>query len=294
MKICPPRKAVFPIAGLGTRFLPATKVMPKEMLPIVDKPVLQYAVEEARDAGITDFIFITSHDKGMLEDHFDVNHELHAILEKRKRFADIKVLEATFLPAGHLIVTRQYEPLGLGHAVWCARRIIGDEPFAVLLPDDVILSKKPCLAQMMEVYAKHGGNVLATMPIPKSQSSRYGIIDVASEDSDILPMRGIVEKPTPEKAPSNLAVVGRYILQPDVFDLLEKQKCGAGGEIQLTDALATLIGMGQPFHACRFEGQRFDCGDKVGFLSANIAFALQRPDLSAPLREAILPLLKEI
>ena len=282
-----PRKAVFPVAGLGTRFLPATKAMPKEMLPVVDKPVLQYAVEEAREAGITDFIFITSHDKGMLEDHFDINPELNSMLEKRGRKAELAILEATIIPSGHLIATRQYEPLGLGHAVWCARQIVGNEPFAVLLPDDLILSQKPCLAQMMDVYAQHGGNVLATIDVPREKSSQYGMIDADSDDGAIIRMKGIVEKPSPEKSPSTHAVVGRYILQPDVFRLLEGQRSGAGGEIQLTDALAGLIAMGQSFHACRFEGQRFDCGNKVGFLAANIAFALKRPDVAAPLREAL-------
>ncbi len=293
MKFPVPRKAVFPIAGLGTRFLPATKVLPKEMLPVVDKPVLQYAVEEARDAGITDFIFITSRDKGMLEDHFDVAHELHSLLEKRKKLAEIRILEATTIPSGHLIVTRQYEPLGLGHAIWCARRIIGEEPFAVLLPDDIILSQKPCLSQMMEINARHGGNVVATMPVPDEQVSRYGIVAMGPGRKNGAGVKGIVEKPAPGKAPSNMAVVGRYILDPAIFTFLEHQKRGVGGEIQLTDALASLIDAGQPFHACLFEGRRFDCGDKVGFLEANIAFALRRPDLAAPLREALLPLLKE-
>lgn len=293
MKRISPRKAVFPVAGLGTRFLPATKILPKEMLPVVDKPVLQYVVEEARDAGITDFIFITSRDKGMLEDHFDFQPELHSTLAKRKDFQSLDILEASIIPSGNLIVTRQHEPLGLGHAIWCARRIIGNEPFAVLLPDEIILAQQPCLTQLMEAYDHFGGNILATMQVPREQISRYGILDVETEKGDILPLRNVVEKPSPEQAPSDLAIVGRYILQPDIFAILEHQKRGLGGEIQLTDAIAKLISMGQPAHACRIRGRRFDCGNKVGFLEANIAFAMQRPDLAAPLREAILPLLKE-
>jgi UTP--glucose-1-phosphate uridylyltransferase len=283
------RKAIFPVGGLGTRFLPATKAMPKEMLPVVDKPLIQYAVEEARAAGIEQFIFVTGRGKTAIEDHFDYSAELHHALVSRDKHDLVKLLEPTQLPAGQVAYTRQPEPLGLGHAVWCARELIRDEPFAVLLADDLILSSQPCLKQMVEAHAKVGGNMVAVMDVAREHTSRYGIVDpkpAAGGDDRLVGVKGLVEKPRAASAPSTLAVIGRYILQPDVFAHLDRQERGAGGEIQLTDALADLIG-GAPFHGLRFAGRRFDCGDKVGFLEANIAFALERPDMGAQLRDIL-------
>jgi UTP--glucose-1-phosphate uridylyltransferase len=291
MKHPPVRKAVFPVAGLGTRFLPATKAMPKEMLPLVDRPLVQNAIDEARAAGIEEFVFVTSRGKGVLEDHFDLHPELNATLETRGKKAELEIVKDTEISSGHLYFTRQHKPLGLGHAVWCAKQVIGSEPFAILLPDDVVLADRPCLAQMMEVYEETGGNVVAVVDVPREQTNRYGILDVSSDDGRIAAIKGLVEKPAPEVAPSTLSIIGRYILQPEVFRHLDRGMVGAGGEIQLTDAMASLIGS-QPFHGYRFEGKRYDCGDKIGFLEANIAFALRRPEMKDKLRAALLELLE--
>jgi UTP--glucose-1-phosphate uridylyltransferase len=288
----PVRKAVFPVAGLGTRFLPATKAMPKEMLPLVDMPLIQNAVEEARAAGIEDFVFVSSRGKGVLEDHFDINPELNATLEERGKTAELSGVKKTEIGSGHLYFTRQHKPLGLGHAVWCAQQVIGREPFAILLPDDVVLSDRPCLAQMLDVYNETGGNLVAVVDVPREQTNRYGILDVESDDGRIAKIKGLVEKPQPAAAPSTLSIIGRYILQPEIFDYLNRGSVGAGGEIQLTDAMVGLLLDGkQPFHGYRFEGKRYDCGDKVGFLEANIAFALRRPDMKVQLRAALEALL---
>jgi UTP--glucose-1-phosphate uridylyltransferase len=280
------RKAIFPVGGLGTRFLPATKAMPKEMLPVVDKPLIQYAVEEARAAGIEQFIFVTGRGKSAIEDHFDYSYELHHTLISRGKQELWKLLEPTMMPAGHVTYTRQPEPLGLGHAVWCARDLIRDEPFAVLLADDLILSPEPCLKQMVEAHAQVGGNMVAVMDVAREHTSRYGIVDPLGDDGRLVGVKGLVEKPRPANAPSTLAVIGRYILQPEVFFNLDRQESGAGGEIQLTDALADLIGI-MPFNGLRFSGRRFDCGDKVGFLEANLAFALERDDMGPQMREIL-------
>ncbi|MCG8691491.1 MAG: UTP--glucose-1-phosphate uridylyltransferase GalU [Minwuiales bacterium] len=276
----PIRKAVFPVGGLGTRFLPATKSMPKEMLPVVDKPLIQYAVEEAQGAGIEEFIFVTGRGKSAIEDHFDYSYELQDTLADRDKTEMLAAINAWMPPAGQVAYTRQQEPLGLGHAVWCARNLVGDEPFAVLLADDLILSKTPCLKQMIDRQQQAGGNMLAVMDVRPEHTSRYGILDPGDDDGTLVQVRGMVEKPDPAKAPSTAAVIGRYVLQPEVFDHLSSHETGAGGEIQLTDAMARMIG-GAPFHGYRFEGTRFDCGDKVGFLHANLAFAMARPDMAA-------------
>ncbi len=282
------RKAIFPVGGLGTRFLPATKAMPKEMLPVVDKPLIQYAVEEAQAAGIEEFIFVTGRGKTAIEDHFDHSYELEKTLEERGKAAELAELRRWLPRHGSVAYTRQMAPLGLGHAVWCARNLVGDEPFAVLLADDLILSRQPCLAQMAEAHARVGGNVIAVMDVPRDHTKRYGILAPGKDDGRLVEVTGLVEKPAPEKAPSTCAVIGRYILDPSVFGHLGKGTKGAGGEIQLTDALAAMIGAG-PFHGLRFEGKRFDCGDKVGFFEANLAFALARPDIGAAAREAMKP-----
>ena len=280
------RKAIFPVGGMGTRFLPATKAMPKEMLPVVDRPLIQYAVDEARAAGIEQFIFVTGRGKSAIEDHFDHSIELENLLAARHKSDILDDLRETLLPPGDIAYVRQQEPLGLGHAVWCARNLVGNEPFAVLLADDLIQSDTPCLKQMVDVFTETGGNVIAAMEVPDAHTSRYGIIDAGGAKGDVRPVQALVEKPAPGTAPSNLAVIGRYILTPDVFDELSRQETGAGGEIQLTDAMARLIGR-QPFHGLAFEGQRFDCGDKLGFLEANIAFAMARDDLGEGTREMI-------
>jgi UTP--glucose-1-phosphate uridylyltransferase len=280
----PVRKAIFPVAGLGTRFLPATKAMPKEMLPVVDKPLIQYAVEEARAAGIEEFIFVTGRGKNAIEDHFDFSYELDRILTERGRTKDLESIRSMVMSPGQITYVRQQEPLGLGHAVWCARHLVGDEPFAVLLADDLVLSKMPCLAQMTAVY--RGGNLIAAMNVPKDHVSRYGVLDIAKDDGSLVTVKGMVEKPAPEDAPSTLCVIGRYILDPGVFAALSEKQHGAGGEIQLTDALARMIGK-VPFHGYRFEGTRFDCGDKVGFFEANVAFALARADIGASVRDVL-------
>ena len=281
------RKAVFPVGGLGTRFLPATKAMPKEMLPVVDKPLIQYAVEEARAAGIEEFIFVTGRSKSAIEDHFDHSYELESTLQARGKKAQIAEVKSWMPEPGQIAYTRQQRPLGLVHAVWCARALVVDEPFAVLLADDLILADQPCLQQMVETHAKVDGNMVAVMEVPAAQVSRYGVLDVAKDDGRLVAARGVVEKPDPAKAPSRLCIIGRYILQPDVFEALEKISQGAGGEIQLTDALARLIAAKQPFYGLRFSGRRFDCGDKVGFLEANLAFALARPELGAAVKDII-------
>ena len=272
------RKAVFPVGGLGTRFLPATKALPKEMLPIVDKPLIQYAVEEAAAAGVEEFIFVTGRGKAAIEDHFDHSYELEDLLSARDKTEELAALRAAIPAAGQVAYTRQQEPLGLGHAVWCARNLVGNEPFAVLLADDLIQSKTPCLKQMSDAAAEIGGNMVAVMDVPREHTARYGILDVGSDDGHLAEVRGLVEKPDPVEAPSTLSVIGRYILMPEVFEYLGRKEKGAGGEIQLTDAMAQLIGA-QPFHGLRFEGTRFDCGDKLGFLKATIAFGLDRDDL---------------
>lgn len=274
----PLRKAVFPVAGLGTRFLPATKAMPKEMLPVVDKPLIQYAVEEARDAGIEEFIFVTGRAKSAIEDHFDHSFELEQTLRERQATDALKsVLD--WMPApGHISYTRQQQPLGLGHAVWCARNFIGDEPFAVLLADDLILAKPGCLRQMVEHHRVVGGNLVAVEEIPSEQTKSYGILDIDRDEGHLIRARGLVEKPSPEKSPSTLGIIGRYILEPIVLTVLEHQERGTGNEIQLTDAMAKTIGL-IPFHGIRFDGRRFDCGSKVGYLEANLAYALSREDL---------------
>ena len=280
------RKAVFPVGGHGTRFLPATKAVPKEMLPVVDRPLIQYAVEEARAAGIEEFIFVTGRGKSAIEDHFDSAPELADALEAGGKTALLGELNAPVLKAGQISFTRQQAPLGLGHAVWCARHLVGDEPFAVLLPDDLVQAKRPCLAQMVEAYGEVGGNLVAVMDVPREQTNRYGILDVTSDDGRLAKARGLVEKPKPEDAPSTLSIIGRYILQPEVFRELDKQKTGAGGEIQLTDAMAGTIGE-LPFHGLRFEGIRYDCGNKAGFLEATVAFALERDDLADDMRRIL-------
>ena len=275
-------KAVFPVGGLGTRFLPATKAMPKEMLPVVDKPLIQYAVEEAQAAGIEEFIFVTGRNERAIENHFDVSYELEVQLETRGKSDAIAEMQEWMPAAGQVAYTRQQKPLGLGHAVWCARHLVGSAPFAVLLADDLVLADEPCLVQMVDVFNETGGNVVATMDVPTAHTSRYGIIDAKADDGRIVDVGGLVEKPEPENAPSTSAVIGRYILLPEVFDFLDRQQVGAGGEVQLTDALAWMIGKA-PFYGLRFEGQRFDCGDKIGFLQANLAFALVRDDLKKDL-----------
>ncbi len=280
------RKAVFPVAGLGTRFLPATKSMPKELLPVVDKPVIHYAVDEARAAGIEQFIFVSSRGKTAMEDHFDRSFELEETLRKRGREADLARLQDALVNSGDLVFVRQQEPLGLGHAVWCARHIVGDEPFAVLLPDDIVMSDPPCIAELIDAHEKIGrSHVVAVQDVSREHTSRYGILDPDVEvAANLVRAKGIVEKPKPEDAPSTTAAIGRYVLDPAVFEHLDKRVQGAGNEIQLTDAIAATMDVA-PLHGCHFKGERYDCGDKLGFLKANIAFALQRPDLADGLRE---------
>ena len=289
----PIRKAVFPVAGLGTRFLPATKAMPKEMLIIVDKPVIQHVVDEARDAGIEHFIFVTGRNKSVIEDHFDRQIELEATLKSRGKRDELAELEKLLPLPGSTSFTRQQEPLGLGHAVWCARDIVGDEPFAVLLPDVVVQSRgKGCLAQMLDVYAATGGNVLALEEVPPSETHKYGVVSLAAQQpaERTWQLDGMVEKPRQGTAPSNLTILGRYILQPEVFPILSRQSGGSGGEIQLTDAMRALM-ENQRFYGLSYQGRSFDCGSKIGFLAANIAFALERADLGPDLRAEIARLL---
>ena len=284
------RKAVFPVAGLGTRFLPATKSMPKEMLTVVDKPVIQYALEEARAAGIEEFIFVTGRHKSALEDHFDISYELEDTLRERGKLAELAAIEKWLPPPGHIASVRQQMPLGLGHAVLCAKRLVGDEPFAIILPDDLVLNGTPCLKQMIDAYNEVGGNVVAVVDVPREHTKRYGILDIEKDDGKLVSVKGLVEKPSPAEAPSTLSIIGRYILQPEVFDEIENTPRGAGGEIQLTDGMVKLIGR-QPFHGLRFDGERYDCGDKIGFLEANIAFGLSRDDVAPQLREVLATLL---
>lgn len=283
----PVRKAIFPVGGLGTRFLPATKAMPKEMLPVVDKPIIQYAVEEAWAAGISELIFVTGRGKSAIEDHFDFSYELQDTLLKRGKRELWEKINATIAPAGSVAYVRQQEALGLGHAVWCARNLIGDEPFAVLLADDLVLAEKSCLQQMMDAYQNVGGNLVAITEVAPEKTNMYGIIRPTVQQGNLIQADAIVEKPTPALAPSNKAVIGRYILQPGIFKYLEEKQTGAGGEIQLTDAIDKII-QDQPFHGVLFEGKRFDCGNNLGFLEANIAFALARPDLASGVK-AFLP-----
>ncbi|MEM7058275.1 MAG: UTP--glucose-1-phosphate uridylyltransferase GalU [Pseudomonadota bacterium] len=277
------RTAVFPVAGMGTRFLPATKSIPKEMLPLVDRPLIQYAIDEARAAGIEEFIFVTARGKSALEDYFDSAPMLEQKLKQDGKEDLLDEVQNATMPSGAIAYIRQQEALGLGHAVWCARRLIADEPFAVILPDDVISSKKPCLQQMVEAYEAHGqgGCMVAAMEVAAPDTKKYGVIDVSEDMGALVSARGLVEKPDPEVAPSRLAVIGRYILTPAVMENLSQMKRGAGGEIQLTDAIAAQTQGSDPVFGFRFEGQRFDCGSKAGYLQATIAMALARDDLSA-------------
>jgi UTP--glucose-1-phosphate uridylyltransferase len=286
------RKAVLPVAGLGTRFLPATKAMPKEMLTVVDRPLIQYAIEECLAAGIEEFVFVTGRNKGAIEDHFDSAYELEDTLEQRgNKAAELRQTQAATLKQGNAIFTRQQKPLGLGHAVWCARHWIGREPFAVLLPDELMVSSPSCTAQLVAAHEKTGGNVVAVMDVPREQTKSYGIVAVKPEKDGLAEMTGIVEKPKPEEAPSTLAWIGRSVVLPEVFDHLDKHEKGAGGEIQLTDAMAKMIGH-TPFHALTYRGQRYDCGSRIGFLEANVGVALNRADTAAETRALLSRLLK--
>src|SRR5690242_5135299 len=278
------RKAVFPVAGLGTRLLPATKSIPKEMITIVDRPLIQYAVDEAREAGIEQLIFVTGRGKSALVDYFDQAYELEATLKAKNK--SLEALEPSNARFGEIVSVRQQQPLGLGHAVWCARHIVGDEPFAVLLPDELMVGKPNCLAQMVEAYGKVGGNLVAALEVPDSETHKYGVIDPGATDGRLTEIRGMVEKPAPGTAPSNLMLPGRYILQPEVMSALDAQEKGAGGEIQLTDAIAKLVGK-QPLHAYRFDGERYDCGSAEGFVIANLAMALGRGDVAPVVKEFI-------
>jgi UTP--glucose-1-phosphate uridylyltransferase len=280
----PLRKAVLPVAGLGTRFLPATKAMPKEMLPVVDKPLIQYAVDEARAAGIEQFCMVTGRGKTALIDHFDIAFELEATLAERNKREALDLLRSEAMAPGAISTVRQQVPLGLGHAIWCARTFIGDDPFAILLPDDLVLSETPCLEQLADVYHETGGNVVAVTEVPHEHTNRYGILKIGAAEGNRVTVEGLVEKPAPKDAPSNLSVIGRYVLLPEVMTYLSQMERGAGNEVQLTDAMAKMIGRAS-FHGLKFEGRRFDCGDKVGFLEAQIAFALVRPDLGPAVRE---------
>jgi UTP--glucose-1-phosphate uridylyltransferase len=282
--IKPLRKAVFPVAGLGTRFLPATKAMAKEMLPVVDKPLIQYAIDEARAAGIDQFCLITGRGKTAIVEHFDIAYELESTLRARSKNAELAALRELQMPPGSISTVRQQEPLGLGHAIWCARAFIGDDPFAILLPDDLVMADVPCTKQLADVYHQTGGCVVAVSEVPHEQTNRYGILKIGHDDGKLVEVTGMVEKPKPEDAPSNLSIIGRYVLTAGVIDHLARMERGAGNEVQLTDAMAKMIGQ-VPFHGLRFEGRRFDCGDKIGFLEAQIAFALKRPEMAAKVRE---------
>ena len=277
----PIKKAVFPVAGLGTRFLPATKAIPKEMLPIVDRPLIQYAVDEAREAGIEQLIFVTGRGKTAIVEYFDAAFELETTM--RERGKDMAELAPTRAIPGNVISVRQQEPLGLGHAIWCARAIVGDDPFAIFLPDELMIGSPGCMKQMVEAYEKVGGNLISVLEVPREDVSSYGVIDPGAADGALTEVRGLVEKPPVDKAPSNKILTGRYILQPEVMRTLEDQEKGAGGEIQLTDAMARMIGS-QPFHAVTFDGRRFDCGSKLGFVEATITLALEREDIGADVR----------
>ena len=289
-------KAVFPVAGLGTRFLPATKSVPKEIMTLVDRPLIQYAIDEARAAGIKEFIFVTSRGKGALEDYFDHAPQLETSLREKNKTDLLEILDSTNMDSGTIAYIRQHKAMGLGHAVWCARRLIAhDEPFAVILPDDVIAADKPCLQQVTEAYRETGGSMVAAMEVPRDKTSSYGILNISEQRENLVAVKGMVEKPNVAEAPSNLAVIGRYILTPDVLDNLNNASKGAGGEIQLTDAIAKEIEAGRPVHGLRFSGQRFDCGSKAGFLQATVSFALAREELqdefSSFLRDTV-PLLR--
>lgn len=289
----PIRKAVFPVAGLGTRFLPATKAVPKEMLTVVDRPVIQHVVDEARAAGIEHFIFVTGRNKAVIEDHFDSAYELERTLEQRGKTKELELLARDLPAAGQTSFPRQQAPLGLGHAVWCAREIVGNEPFALLLPDMLHHGDPPCLSEMITAYQEHGGNLVAVSPVPEDQTHLYGIVGVEDRAAKVSRITTMVEKPPRGTAPSNLHISGRYILQPEIFDLLERQERGAGGEIQLTDAMIRLAAQpDQPFYAVRFDGKIYDCGSKLGFLVANVAYALEREDLGPALKEEIAKLLQ--
>ncbi len=281
--IKPLRKAVLPVAGLGTRFLPATKAVAKEMLPVVDKPLIQYAIEEARAAGIEQFCMVTGRGKTALVEHFDIAFELEQTLREREKTEALAALQGTQVEPGSLMTVRQQVPHGLGHAIWCARAFIGDDPFAILLPDDLVLADTPCLKQLADAYAQTGGNVVAVTEVPPEHTNRYGILKIGKDDGHLVEVQGLVEKPAPKDAPSNLSIIGRYVLMPEVIAHLARMERGAGNEIQLTDGMARLIGK-QPFHGVRYHGKRFDCGDKLGFLEAQIAYALKRPDLAEAVR----------
>ncbi len=290
----PIRKAVFPVAGLGTRFLPATKAMPKEMLTVVDKPLIQHVVDEARSAGIEHFIFVTGRNKGIIEDHFDKQIELEQTLRDKGKTAELEALSESLPGPGQTSFTRQQSPLGLGHAVWCARDLVGNEPFALLLPDVLVQSDDTtCLGQLMNVYKRTGGNIVAVEGVPADATHQYGVVDIEPGKKKNHPIKGMVEKPAPGTAPSNLIIMGRYLLQPEIFDILEQQERGAGGEVQITDAMITLMAS-QQFTAVEYEGRSFDCGSKVGFLAANVAFALERDDLRADLLEEIRKMLQNM
>ena len=276
------RKAVFPVGGLGTRFLPATKAMPKEMLTVVDKPLIQYAVDEAREAGIEQMIFVTGRGKSALEDHFDISYELETTMSERGKALD--AIEGTRFRPGEVIYVRQQEPIGLGHAIWCARHIVGDEPFAIFLPDELMVGSPGCMKQMVEAYNEIGGNIVCALEVAPEETRKYGIISPGAVNGKLTEVLGLIEKPAPGTAPSNLMIPGRYILQPEVMRVLENQARGAGNEIQLTDAMAQMIGT-QAFHGFHFEGRRFDCGDKAGFITANIALALDRPDIGPVVKD---------
>ncbi|MFT4025789.1 MAG: UTP--glucose-1-phosphate uridylyltransferase GalU [Novosphingobium sp.] len=278
----PVRKAVFPVAGLGTRFLPATKAIPKEMLPIIDRPLIQYAVDEAREAGIEQLIFVTGRGKVAIVEHFDTAYELEATMNERGKALD--VLDPTRIQPGNLLTVRQQVPLGLGHAIWCARAIVGDEPFAVFLPDELMIGAPGCMKQMVAAYGEVGGNLISVLEVPEDEVSSYGVIAPGQARGTLTEVLGLVEKPKREEAPSNLIISGRYILQPEVMQVLDRQEQGAGGEIQLTDAMARMIGA-QPFHAVTFAGKRYDCGSKLGFVEATLALALEREDMGAEVRE---------
>ncbi len=281
--IKPLRKAVLPVAGLGTRFLPATKSMPKEMLTVVDRPLIQYAIDEARAAGIEQFCLVTGRGKTALVEQFDVAYELETTLRERGKLRELAALQEAALPPGSVTSVRQQVPLGLGHAIWCARSFIGDDPFAILLPDDLVLADVPCMKQLVDAYNVTGGNILAVVEVAHDQTNRYGILKTGADDGKMVEVKGLVEKPDPAVAPSNLSVIGRYVLLPEVIKFLSLMEKGAGGEIQLTDAMARMIGH-TPFHGLRYDGVRFDCGDKLGYLEAQLAFALKRPELADGVR----------
>ena len=278
-------KAIFPVAGMGTRFLPATKSVPKEIMSLVDRPLIQYAIDEARAAGIKEFIFVTSRGKAALEDYFDHAPQLESELKRKGKKDLLEEVKNTNMDSGAIAYIRQHKPLGLGHAVWCARRLVGDEPFAVILPDDIIAAEKPCLQQMVEAFAENPGCMVAAMEVPKDRVSSYGVLDLKEDHGSLVSVKGMVEKPAPGEEPSNLAVIGRYLLTPQIFKNLNAKETGAGGEIQLTDAIAKEIEEDRPVYGYRFRGQRFDCGSKSGYLQATVSFALSRPDLRDDLME---------